>query len=239
MTEELKAQEWRSHSVLDALVYQISLTRNLEGKFIVIEGIDGAGKTSALSELRESVRRLNAGGAFAFYKAVEYGSNAKDRTDKPIVAPAIDNMLANLPPKIVQALLYTAGRSEVNMDIGQALAEKKIVMCDRYCGATYAYQGFPEITLHKDTVIKPDLCVIFNMSDLKERHRRVEARKVNPSPYHLGQPDEFYRMQADKYRECYDRLNVQHVVELDGCTFFNAAQAAIQIAKVIINSLSA
>lgn len=106
----------------------------LAGKFIVLEGIDGCGKTTQI----EAIRSLIPPKMLVVTK--EPGGSD--------LGQAIRGLLLNSkgtyaePGGMAELLLYAADRAQhVEQIIRPALADGKCVLCDRYTASTYAYQG--------------------------------------------------------------------------------------------------
>ncbi|HUT58710.1 MAG TPA: dTMP kinase [Phycisphaerae bacterium] len=110
------------------------LADKLAGKFIVIDGPDGAGKTTQIELLAEQLR----------------GSGLKVCTTRDPGGTAIgDKIRAILLDKAnggmaveCETMLYMASRAQlVSQVIRPALSRSECVLCDRYVSATVAYQG--------------------------------------------------------------------------------------------------
>lgn len=134
------------------------------GRFITFEGIDGAGKTTQIRRLGETLR---AGGA----RPVE--------TREPGGAPgaeAIRNLLVEGEPgrwsPETEILLFTAARRDhLERVIAPALARGETVLCDRFVDSTRIYQGavrgalraFVD-ALHRQAIgVEPDLTLILDL----------------------------------------------------------------------------
>ena len=104
------------------------------GQFITFEGIDGCGKTTQLRAfaawLREAGRNV--------VEAVEPGGTPIGREIRRVLLdPASTGMDSR-----TELLLYFASRAQnVAEVIRPALAEGKIVVCDRFTDSTLVYQG--------------------------------------------------------------------------------------------------
>ncbi len=103
-----------------------------KGKFIVMEGIDGAGTTSQSKRLVYSLR--------------ERGVNAWwtcEPTDSPIgilIRQYLARKKESLPSWETMALLFSADRQNHQKAIKAALDVGTWVVCDRYVWSTFAYQ---------------------------------------------------------------------------------------------------
>jgi dTMP kinase len=103
---------------------------NLPSVFISFEGIDRSGKTTQAKML------ANALGAEALLVREPGGTPAAERIRELVKDPG-----AELSP-IAETLLFGAARAElVERVVRPALAEGKVVICDRYIDSTVAYQG--------------------------------------------------------------------------------------------------
>ncbi len=151
-----------------------------QGRFIVFEGGDGAGKGSALAAAAEALR-----------------TDGHDvlTTREPGGTPegsALRGLLLSEAGRIwdqgSELLLMTAARVQhVKRVIRPAVASGKLVLCDRYVGSTFAYQGAgrglpPSLIrqLHRDFVEDywPDLTVLLDIAPaegLARSRRRLAA----------------------------------------------------------------
>jgi len=106
----------------------------LAGRFIVLEGPDGAGKSVQARQLAE---RLRARGLPVTYSrepgGTELGERVRDIVNDP--GPTLRGPKADV-------LLYSAARAQhVDEVIRPALEAGHVVVCDRYATSTMAYQG--------------------------------------------------------------------------------------------------
>ena len=110
--------------------------------FITLEGPEGSGKTSHLPGLADAVREAG----YAVVVTREPGGTP--------IGDEIRNTILKLENTEMHAtteiLLFQASRAQlVNQVIRPALAEGKIVICDRYADSTMAYQGYGHQTRPK------------------------------------------------------------------------------------------
>lgn len=104
------------------------------GRFIAIEGPEGAGKTSQADRLRDAIA---ATGAEVVLTREPGGTPAGERIRELLLAGG-----GALDPR-TDALLFSAARSQLVVDvIRPALARGAVVIATRYADSTLAYQGY-------------------------------------------------------------------------------------------------
>jgi len=145
------------------------------GRFITLEGIDGAGKSTHVEWIRE---RLGARARVV---------STREPGGTPLGEKLRELLLHDEMTHDSQALLMFAARREhVENVIRPALERGDWVLCDRFTDATYAYQGGGhgvdvgrirelEVWVHGDC--SPDLTLLFDVPidvsrDRLERNRR-------------------------------------------------------------------
>lgn len=108
----------------------------LTGKLIVIDGIDGSGKTTQTKLLAENLKK--AGNPVEFFKFPNYdsffGQMIKQYLNNEF-GPATE-----LNPKLI-SLLYASDRWESSTKIKKWLSEGKMVILDRYYTSNLIHQG--------------------------------------------------------------------------------------------------
>ena len=149
----------------------------MAGKFIVFEGIDGAGKTTQVKLLAE---RISAAGR----KAV--------LTAEPTELPSGKELRRVLSGEIKKsdceiAALFTLDRIAHNTDAEHgiaALLEKGYdVICDRYYYSSLAYQGsttdygwVKALNLQCPEIRKPDVCIFLDLTPEQSLERITKGR---------------------------------------------------------------
>ena len=113
----------------------------MKGKFIVVEGIDGCGKTT---QIRELSRWLPDSGLMnKNSKLITTREPGGSQLGKKLRTLILDNNKNNKPSAIAELLLYSADRAEhVSKIISPALKSKDWVLSDRFADSTLAYQGY-------------------------------------------------------------------------------------------------
>ena len=105
-----------------------------KGLFITLEGIEGAGKSTLLDFAGELLRR--AGRAVVLTR--EPGGTA---TGERIRALLLDRASVDLNDEAELLLIFAARAQHLAEVIRPALNAGRIVLCDRFIDASYAYQG--------------------------------------------------------------------------------------------------
>lgn len=101
------------------------------GKFITLEGVDGAGKSTHLEWIAQ---RLRDGGRKVLVTREPGGTPLAEKLRALVLTEAMDAVTETL-------LMFAARADHVARVIGPALAAGTWVVCDRFTDATAAYQG--------------------------------------------------------------------------------------------------
>jgi dTMP kinase len=155
------------------------------GRMITLEGVDGAGKSTHLAWLADT---LKAHGHTVVVTREPGGT---------VLGEALRNLLLSQPmhPETEALLMFAARREHVAEVIEPALARGDWVLCDRFSDASFAYQGSArgvpsaklEILEHwVHPHIRPDLTLLFDLSGERAKARLAGARD----------PDKFEREDA-------------------------------------------
>ncbi len=161
------------------------------GKFITFEGLDGTGKSTQLRKLAARLR--HAGHSVA--ETREPGGTA---TGEKIRRILLDSKTAGLDSGAEMALMFASRAQHLAEVIEPALAEGKMVLCDRFTDSTEAYQGYGRklgskavLELHRQLCHgrQPDLTILLDSSPMSSVGR---ARRRNQRAGHLhhGHGDE-------------------------------------------------
>jgi dTMP kinase len=105
---------------------------NAGGKFITLEGVDGAGKSTHLQFIADAVAA--ASGRHAIVTREPGGTELAERLRQAILEEPLEPMAETL-------LIFAARAHHVSKVIRPALEAGSWVVCDRFLDATYAYQG--------------------------------------------------------------------------------------------------
>ena len=163
------------------------------GRFITVEGIDGAGKTSHLATL---VERLRARGTEVVATREPGGTPLAEALRELLLARPMDALSEVL-------LVFAARRDHLAQVIEPALARGATVVCDRFTDATFAYQGggrgFDDAVLATLEAwvhggLQPDLTLWFDLPAATAAQRRAAARA----------PDRFEQQDLDFFERVHD-----------------------------------
>jgi len=113
----------------------------MKGKFIVIEGIDGCGKTTQINEISKWLP--TSGLMDKGSKLIQTREPGGSLLGKKLRGLILDNNKENKPSSLTELLLYSADRAEhVSKIIAPALKNNDWVISDRFSDSTLAYQGY-------------------------------------------------------------------------------------------------
>ncbi len=113
----------------------------MKGQFIVLEGIDGCGKTTQINELSKWLP--NSGLMKKNSKLITTREPGGSLLGKKLRSLILDNHKSNKPSSLAELLLYSADRAEhVSKIITPALKDENWVISDRFSDSTLAYQGY-------------------------------------------------------------------------------------------------
>lgn len=101
------------------------------GRFITLEGVDGAGKSTHVEAI---AFRLRASGRKVLVTREPGGTPLAERLRTLVLSEAMDPIAETM-------LLFAARADHVRREIEPALAAGDWVLCDRFTDATFAYQG--------------------------------------------------------------------------------------------------
>lgn len=135
------------------------------GRFISLEGGEGAGKTT---QIRTLVQRLAAAGIEAVATREPGGSSGAEAIRDLLVNGSVDRW----SPTTEALLMNAARRDHIERLIAPALARGAWVVCDRFADSTRAYQGGPggavpgliaALEAHVLGDARPDLTLILDL----------------------------------------------------------------------------
>jgi dTMP kinase len=149
-------------------------TRRRPGLLIVLEGIDGSGKTT---QARRLLRRLRRRGR----KAVFFREPTRGRWGREIKRLAA--RAGSLSAEEQLDLFVKDRRENVEKNLKPALAAGRIVVLDRYYFSTIAYQGAKGLDperirrVNEAFAVRPDLVIVLDI-DAESGLGRIAGRRT-------------------------------------------------------------
>ena len=161
------------------------MTKNRRGKFLVLEGIDGCGKSTQLRALAAWLPTsglLPAGASLVTSR--EPGGTALGLALRGLLLHPPEG---HIPESRAELLLYAADRAQhVQQFIEPALRAGNWVLCDRFSGSTAAYQGYgrglnlaliDQLEELATAGLRPDLCIWLELAPPVAAARRAGERE--------------------------------------------------------------
>jgi dTMP kinase len=195
-------------------IQKMSWSGMRRGKFFAFEGIDGCGKSTQVSLLKETLLGLG----FSVEVTREPGGTViSEKIREILIDPSHSEMVNEC-----EILLYLAARAQhVRQRIIPALNSGKIVLCDRFQLATLAYQGYGrgfsmerllELNSFATGGYSPDLTFVFDIPVEEAFNRMQKMNKLKDRLESAG--EEFFRRIHDGYLEL-GRSYSQNVAIID------------------------
>jgi dTMP kinase len=167
------------------------------GRFITLEGVDGAGKSTHVAWIAE---RLRAGGHEVVVTREPGGTPLAEKLRARLLTEKMD-------PRLETELMFEARADHVAKVIRPALERGAWVVCDRFTDSTIAYQGagqgvpralIDELARKAHQGLQPDLTLVFDAS-----HAVSSQRLAGKTPDKFeAEGAEFF----ERVREAYQQL---------------------------------
>ena len=163
------------------------------GRLITVEGIDGAGKSTHLPWLKES---LEGRGRSVWLTREPGGTPLGERLRDLLLHQPMGELTETL-------LMFAARREHCEREIWPRLDQGVWVVCDRFTDATYAYQGAGHgvsaecIAALERLVLgdfRPDLTLLFDVPIEVGRERLADGRPLDK--FEREQPGFFARVRG-------------------------------------------
>lgn len=145
------------------------------GLFVVLEGGEGAGKTTQLGLLEQWLAQSGR-------RVVRTREPGGTEVGERIRGLLLDHGQGEVDPR-TEALLFAASRAaHVSQKIRPALNDGSVVLCDRYIDSSLAYQGagrglgvdeVAQINAWATQNLQPDLTVVLDVDPLLSAQRRT------------------------------------------------------------------
>jgi len=202
---------------------------SVPGRFITLEGGEGAGKSTQARLLADALR---AEGRQVLLTREPGGAPGAERLRELLLSGEID---WSLPAEI---LLHFAARAEhVEKTIRPALAAGIWVVCDRFYDSTMVYQGYALggdraaiATLARQINLRPDLTLILDV-DVPTAVKRMQARGTAA--------DRYERLGEAFFTRVRDGFLAVAAADPDRCLLLDASGDVQAVAARIRNAVQA
>jgi dTMP kinase len=149
------------------------------GRFITLEGVDGAGKSTHLQFIADAV---GSGGRHVVVTREPGGTPLAEKLRKAILEEAMDPVAATL-------LVFAARSDHAAKVIRPALQAGSWVVCDRFTDATVAYQGagqgvsldlIERLGIAAHAGLSPDRTLVFDVAyDVARQRLAATGKKLD------------------------------------------------------------
>ncbi|MEO5676670.1 MAG: dTMP kinase [Usitatibacter sp.] len=200
------------------------------GRFLTMEGIDGAGKSSHLEYLCARVRAL---GHEARLTREPGGTVVGERLRDVVLHHA-------MTPLAEALVMFGARGAHVATVIEPALAAGAWVVCDRFSDSTYAYQcggrGLtPQVVANLEGIVhpelQPDATFLFDL-DPAIAYERQRARSSTPDRFEREEAEFFMRVREAYLERARQHAYRFHVIDAAGSLEDVRERLAAAFAKV-------
>ncbi len=183
-----------------------------KGKFIVVEGLDGCGKSTQIQLIKNELER-NGHKVYVTAEPTNFETGAYLRR---ILSESLNKDM------YLQAALFLADRLEhithPEFGLNKYLNDGFTIVCDRYYYSSFAYQGTAtdidwvmRSNLECESILKPDLCIFLDVNPNTCKKRIDEVREK----------PELYEKDAEKMRQIrnnflsvFDKLKQEHNIAI-------------------------
>lgn len=200
------------------------------GRFIVFEGIDGAGKTTQIELLTARLQRAGR----RVYRTAE--------PTESVTGGLLRDALAGVSKRTAceMAALFTIDRVFHNVNpvngIEKMLAEGIDVICDRYYYSSLAYQGSEtdagwvrDMNINCPEIRRPDICVFLDLTPAQSMER-INRNRVTHEIYENEERLERVRRQ---FMTAFDALR-----DTDRIAIVNAARTPEEVHEEIFRTIA-
>lgn len=203
-------------------------------RFIVFEGLDGAGKTTQIELLRAHLESLG--------QKVSVSAEPTDYESGRALRAALSGKVPKTPAEM--AVMFTTDRIAHNQNqesgIEALLSRGYTVISDRYYYSSLAYQGpltdyewVKHMNLDCPEIRKPDLCIFLDLSPEESmrritRNRAAEEREIYENLERLTEVREAFRRAFMKLTEEVSDEKRERIAWIDASGSIEEVAAAVR-----------
>lgn len=200
------------------------------GKFIVFEGLDGSGKSTQISRLREYLAGVGRNAAIT--------AEPTDGDTGRLLREALAGRIVKSPCGL--AALFTLDRIEHSTapgGISDMLAAGVDVLCDRYYYSSIAYQGavtdarwVTEMNLGCPEIRRPDMCVFLDLAPARCMERISSGRRS----LDIFERREFLERVRESYFSAFERLRLEYGERIE---IIDASGDVEEVARAVVGAI--
>ena len=198
------------------------MSENKKGRFIVIEGIDGAGKTTQIEILAQKLREEG--------RTVHVTAEPTASVSGGLLRDALGGISNRTACEMAALFVLDRIFHNVNPNGINAMLEKGIdVICDRYYYSSLAYQGsqtdfdwVKDMNLNCPEIRIPDVCVFLDLAPEESLKRISKGRTTTELYEKLDTLESVRKRFFDVFELLKERDNVK-VIDTTGCTIEEVA----------------
>jgi len=183
----------------------------MAAKFIVIEGLDGSGKSTQIALLADKLRACG--------RSVAVTAEPTESALGGLIRDALSGCAPRTGTEL--AALFLADRIAHNVNpvwgIERLLRDGFDVVCDRYYYSSFAYQGqytdeewVFEMNLRCPDIRRPDLCLFLDL-DFEKARARMDGARAHREIY---ENEKTMRATRERYRAVFRRLEGRENIRL-------------------------
>jgi len=184
----------------------------MENKFIVVEGLDGSGKSTQIKMLAEALEKKGE----KVYITAEPQYYETGAYIRHILSESLDKNM------YLQAALFLADRLEhithPELGIKKKLDDGYTVICDRYYYSSFAYQGTAsdinwvmDINLNCPEILTPDLCIFLDVNP-DTCKQRIDTSRDGAELYEKS--TELMRKIRNNFIDVFNRLQEKENIKI-------------------------
>ncbi len=199
----------------------------MRGKFITLEGMDGAGKSTHIPAIEALLKQRGV----EVVSTREPGGTALGESLRTLL------LHESMHPETETLLMFAARREHIAQVIEPALARGAFVLSDRFTDATFAYQcGAKGVLSHKiETIeqwvqqgLQPDLTLLFDVPVEVSVQRLASARS----------PDKFEREGSEFFKKIRNAYLQRAQASPQRFVVINSHQAIEKVSKEVEKAIS-
>lgn len=208
----------------------------MKGKFIVVEGLDGTGKSSVLNEIKNL---LNEEDAIIFTREPGGLNDSITESIRNLILEESEGI-----DSLTEAYLFSSSRAKHTKEIKKLLDKGKTIICDRYLYSSLYYQGIMKglgakrvFELNKQALneINPDMILYFIVSDEVRKTRMAQRNELNRLDKEV--------MKVNSFGATIEYLNIIHTykpkrtkVEIIDTSFTTPDEAAQKMLQILTDN---